>query len=246
MSWRAPGCRAVGDGGQHRCCRQDAPDSIWESQSLIVSTCGRGHGCVCVRVSGAVVLGNWREETRRLKEVLQMVPGGWHSTGPPANPGQCQGQRARGTVAVAGRPACHTAARTRKQEDIARPPRLAGRPPQSSQPGHARCWPSDRRSSSQPRGRRGLLPVCVLSLVCCADCQRGSLRTEQARDVPTKLERKVKPSLSVAKEPLLREPQRQTSWHPHSSSGSNDNAGDATHPSLSLLSCMCFEPARVP
>lgn len=35
-------------GGQHHCRRQDTPDSIWESQSLIVSTCGRGHGCVRV------------------------------------------------------------------------------------------------------------------------------------------------------------------------------------------------------
>lgn len=106
VSWRASGCRAVGDRGSaplpsagrpqlHLGIAEPRCEYLWQRTWL----------CACVRVSGAVVLGNWREETRRLKEVLQMVPGGWHGMGPPANPGQCQGQGARGTVAVACRPA---------------------------------------------------------------------------------------------------------------------------------------------
>lgn len=100
-----------------------------------------------------------------------MAPGGWHSMGPPASPGQCQGQGARGTVAVADQPATRVLGQ-KKQKDIARPPRLAGRP--RGAPSRARALLAQClcHSSSQ-RGAVAGFFLCVFSLVCCADFQWG-------------------------------------------------------------------------
>lgn len=89
---------------------------------------------------------------------------------------------------------------------------------------------------SSPKDRACFSPsLCLLFLVCLTDFRWGSLRIEQARAVLTKLERKVKVFLSLAKEPFSKTPQLWTEWRSFlSSPGNNDFVTDAI-PSVFLF-----------
>ena len=91
--------------------------------------------------------------------------------------------------------------------------------------------PSDSaKKYASARAVHASLPflLCLFLLVCLADFRWGSLRVEQARAVLTKLERKVKVFLSLAKEPFSKTPQIWTEWRSSPSSpGNNDFVRDA-------------------
>lgn len=93
--------------------------------------------------------------------------------------------------------------------------------------------------------------LCLFLLVCLTDFRWGSLRVEQARAVLTKLERKVKVFLSLAKEPFSKTPQIWTEWR--SSPGNNDFVRDAIpfvslfrlYPHLEFFFCFYFKTVLI-
>lgn len=80
--------------------------------------------------------------------------------------------------------------------------------------------------------------LCLFFLVNLTESRWGTLQIEQARDVLTKLERKVKLFLSLAKEPFSKTPPNtdKMAFIPLSFLGKNDIISDAVPLILSSLS----------
>lgn len=97
---------------------------------------------------------------------------------------------------------------------------------------------SDFAMTFQPQGLCMLLAyLCLFFLVNLTESRWGTLQIEQARDVLTKLERKVKLFLSLAKEPFSKTPPNtdKMAFIPLSFLG-NDIVSDAVPLILSSLS----------
>lgn len=188
-----------------------------ELQTLIFEqACGGGFGlCECVWVSGADFLGNWRKEKRRLKELLLMGCGWWNVVGwwasPSFHPGFSGVGGGVGCGALHGRlSSCGD--RAEEKNEVPSSSREASAPSAGRRPCPVllNTSPSDSATKySSPGDPTCFLPLlCVFFLVCLRDFRWGSLRIEQARAVLTKLERKVKVFLSLAKDPLLKDTPR--------------------------------------
>lgn len=102
--------------------------------------------------------------------------------------------------------------RTEEKNEVPSSSREAGAPSMGRRPCVAllNTSPSDcAMKYSSPRDPSCFSPLlCVFFLVCLRDFRWGRLRVEQARAVLTKLERKVKVFLSLAKDPLLKDTPR--------------------------------------